>query len=104
MRSISCRKAYRVAGTPRVVTNRVRYTLGEDERFESVPQDKAGRGDFGAYSITCAREERSVECAVSFEFKGTRVPVEDYAAFRTWLNEMDQAMNQRLVIGAGEEE
>ncbi|MFK7984979.1 MAG: DUF3857 domain-containing protein [Sandaracinaceae bacterium] len=56
---------------------------------------------FGRLSMTVAEARGAIEVRTEFEMRVDRVSPEQYGAFRTWVEEADQVLRQRLTLRAG---
>ena len=86
-----------ILGVPYTFTNKVTYRLSE--RWQStVPKVVEGDSKFGSYKLTASKRGNTIEFEVTYSSKLNRISKDDYDAYRGWLNEMDKALNQRLVL------
>ncbi len=85
-------------GVPATYTNKVSYLLPDDRKVARWPEPITRKGPFGSYTVGCEERAGRVECEVSYAIAVERVKEEDYAAFRAWLTELDQAVNQPIEL------
>ncbi len=92
-----------ILGVPFTFTNKVTYHLPTGTRVGSAPQSLSASSPFGSYKIDVSQNGDAVSFDVTYTTSVNRISVKDYPAWRDWLNEMDRAVNQRLVLIQSEE-
>jgi len=75
-----------------------RVTLPAGAKVVGGPPDASGSTRFGSYVVTTTQEGRDVVVKSRLALDVTRVTPADYAAFRKFCQEVDQAMSHRLLV------
>ena len=87
-----------ILGVPFRSANRVRYKLPDYLSASRLPQPVSGKSAFGTYNVQFKQDGATLEMEVSYDIAAERIKVADYAAFRAWLNELDRALNQPILL------
>jgi len=91
------RQDVRIIGfSAREETARVRLPAGA--RVVAGPPDARGSSRFGSYFVETTRDGKDVIVKSRLALDVTRVLPADYAAFRKFCQEVDQAMSHRLLV------
>ena len=80
------------------IDDRFTYRFPASAKIERLPDAKKGASPFGAYSLEVENSKGVVKLHAHFELAVTRIHPQDYAAFRTFLSEVDKALGQRLIV------
>jgi tetratricopeptide (TPR) repeat protein len=90
---------------PGVWTNRLKftYTLPVGWAVAQVPAETVLESPFGRLSITVRTEGAKLVVEGAMVVARARVTAQDYAAFRAWLLQVDQAFSRKLVVQRGEQ-
>jgi hypothetical protein len=64
----------------------------------SAPNSASVDGPFGSYAVSVQTDKDQVTIASRISVKVERVKPKDYAAWKSFCEETDRAMNPRLVI------
>ena len=75
-----------------------RITLPAGAAVVAGPPDAQGSSRFGSYSVETTKEGRTVVVKSRLALDVTRIAPADYAAFRKFCQEVDQAMSHRLLV------
>jgi cellulose synthase operon protein C len=75
-----------------------RVILPVGARVVAGPPDARGSSRFGSYSVETTRDGKDVVVKSRLALDVTRVLPADYAAFRKFCQEVDQAMSHRLLV------
>ena len=86
-----------------------RFTVTEDHEYllpagwqaERTLEDASGAGPFGSWTIVRELEGDRMRTRAEVVIDVERVAVEDYAAFRAFLSDAEEALNQRVVFEIG---
>ena len=86
-----------------------RFTVTEDHEYllppgwqaERTLEDASGAGPFGSWTIVRELESDRMRTRAEVVIDVERVAVEDYAAFRAFLSDAEEALNQRIVFEIG---
>lgn len=65
-----------------------------------APKAASGQSPYGAYTVTVENNGGSLRVRTHVAFDKTRISAAEYPAFRTYCEEVDRALGQRLVYGA----
>ncbi|MEO7096896.1 MAG: DUF3857 domain-containing protein, partial [Polyangiales bacterium] len=80
------------------IDDRFTYRFPASIKIERLPDAKKGSSTFGSYSLEVENVKGVVKLHAHFELAVTRIHPQDYAAFRTFLSEVDKALGQRLIV------
>jgi transglutaminase-like putative cysteine protease len=79
-------------------TERTRVRLPAGAQVVAGPPDAQASSRFGSYAVQTTRDGKDVVVESRLSLDVTRVPPADYAAFRKFCQEVDQAMSHRLLV------
>jgi hypothetical protein len=87
---------------PGVWTNRfdVTYTLPAAWAPGELPPKLVSRSEFGALTIEATWKDGKLRVVGEMALSKARVSAKEYPAFRTWLQEVDQAFSRKLTVQA----
>ncbi|RAL20271.1 hypothetical protein DL240_17995 [Lujinxingia litoralis] len=92
----------RMFRVPFAEETRVRYVLGPQRAVERVPEDRQIRSKFGEMQVSYHATAEDLVVDVAFEIAVQRVPVEEYEAFRAFVSQVHETLNQTLrLVGEG---
>ena len=84
---------------PSGVEEDVIYNLPADVRVESLPDPVKLEGSFGTYELNYQREGPRLRVRRALKLETNRIPLKDYQAFRKFVRDIEQAEDQRPVLG-----
>lgn len=96
--SLSSRRFPVQLGYPTQMRRSRLYRAPAGWKATELPPVVAKSTPFGSYRIGCTAEGEGWRCDCDVELATARVPVADYAAFRTFAGELDEAVSRRLVL------
>ncbi len=71
--------------------------LPQGAKVRSLPRASAGTGSYGSYRVEVEAGGNTVRVKTAITMTRSRVPVGQYAGFRTFCEEVDRALGQRVV-------
>jgi hypothetical protein len=89
-----------VLDEPSVSRFRFRYQLPHGYVAEDIPVASTTHTPFGHARFECRTEGEALECTGEVALTTDRVSVADYAAFRAFLAQIDQAFAQKILLRA----
>lgn len=85
-------------GVPHVLSEAVTYRLPPGRTVDQLPPEVTDTSPFGSFSVRVTRDGDRLKSEVSFSLSTTRITRDQYAAFRTWLQKADRAINQPIPL------
>ncbi len=79
--------------------NIVTYRIPTTQGFSKVPQDVSLQSRFGALNIKYVQKGDEVEASVIYRIDVQRVSVEEYNEFRSFVADMNDALNETITLG-----
>lgn len=81
-------------------TFRYSFELPAGFSVAELPPEAKEESPFGRASMACKSSGAKLTCEGEVAFTTARIKAADYAAFRTWLGKVDQAMSRKLTATA----
>lgn len=81
---------------------RVTYTIPAQKQFERVPEPVEIESPFGGLSIAYSEGENELDVSVRYSIDVQRISVEDYPAFRTFMSDATDALNETIGLASDE--
>ncbi len=91
-----------VLGVPYKISYQLTYKLSDNIK-PTLPQTRTDKGSFGSYELRTSRKGNVVTVDISYSLATDRVSTQNYTAFRTWLGELDNALNQPILLEFSQE-
>ena len=85
--------------TPRESEYTIKLPAGA--KVTAMPAASESQTPFGTHKVTVEQVPGGVRVSTTVALTKTRIPVAEYAAFRTWCEQVDRALGQRLVVTLG---
>ena len=82
-----------------VETRRIRLPRGA--RIEHLPPNGDASSPYGRFAVEVEQRDGSIEVTTTFELRRPSVPVDEYAAFRRWVEAADALARRRITLGVG---
>ena len=76
----------------------LRYTLPEGAQLTKIPQGKSLKGKFGSLRTEYQVNQGELSVQVRYSIDVNRVSKEDYKAFRSFVRELDDALNETIEL------
>lgn len=76
-----------------------RYRLPRGASLISAPAPTTLEGKFGRFELDVHREDDGLRVEVELVFAKEQIAAADYPAFRSWLEQIDRALTERIVVG-----
>ena len=89
-----------LGGTSSYVEERT-VRLPRGAQAAQVPEGGTAESPFGKLAMTVERSAGQVQMRTEFELRRDRLRPGEYAAFRRWVEEVDQILRQRLILETG---
>jgi len=67
-------------------------------KIRSLPSSARSSGPFGSYELDVEAARNVLRARTIVTLRKTRVPAAEYAAFRSWCEEVDRALGQRAIV------
>jgi hypothetical protein len=87
-----------VLDEPTVNRFRFRFQLPPGYVAEDLPAASSTSTPFGHARFECSAQAQALECSGEVAVTANRVSVRDYAAFRAFLNQIDQAFARKVLV------
>ncbi|MBH23881.1 MAG: hypothetical protein CMH57_05375 [Myxococcales bacterium] len=91
-----------LSAPPYTIRETVRYQMPDKTSPAAMPRNLSGSSRFGSYNVRYVLTGDVLETEVEFQIATNRVDRKNYGDFRAWLQEMDRAINQPVVLQSGE--
>lgn len=86
-------------GIPSIYEERIRVSIPKGKAVLSLPDAAEIKSEFGEFRLSARELEGVVEIELSLRFDKDKIPTDAYAAFRAWIEEVDQSVQQQITFG-----
>jgi hypothetical protein len=77
----------------------LKFKIPRTKNYSTLPRDVQLNSRFGALDVKFTQTGSELEASVIYRIDVQRVAVEDYAEFRKFVAEMNDALNQAVTLG-----
>ncbi len=86
-------------GAPHSYSERRVIRLPPGLEVRHLPSGGEARSRFGVLTVRYEREGGQIIATTVLEIAADRIPVPDYAGFRSWLEDADELLRERMTVG-----